>query len=99
MFKGAVIMGKRILCQGIIAGAVIGGIVALFNKDARGYVVEKMKSTSNCAKQCIQNPTEAIGGVRKAVDSFNQRIASTTVGAINALEQVEKTIGKVVDKK
>lgn len=95
MFKGEVIMGKRILLQGIIGGAIIGGIAALFNKDARRYAVEKLKET----KDCLQNPVETVEKVKNTVDTISTTVATQAEGAKNALEQVGNTLNKITGNK
>ncbi|MDY0395787.1 YtxH domain-containing protein [Virgibacillus halophilus] len=91
-------MGKRKLLTGIISGAVIGGIVALFDKDARGYAKEKISSAKSCSANILKNPSEALRNVSGTVNSFNTTFSNQVDNAINALEQVEDTVNKVIKR-
>lgn len=88
-------MGKRILIQGIIAGAIIGGIASLFNKDARGFAKEKLNET----KDCLQNPAETIEKLKGKVECFSSTVSVQAEGAKNALEQVGNTLNKITGNK
>lgn len=91
-------MGKNKLCRGIMIGAIVGGIVALFDKDARDYAKGKMTDTSTKTKYFLNHPSEAIHNVRMTVDQLNRDLAKGVESTVNALEQVETTLDKVVKK-
>lgn len=91
-------MGKSKLLAGIISGAIVGGVVALFDKDARGYAKEKVASIKSCGIYVVKNPSEALRNVSGTVNDFNTAFSSQVDNAINALEQVEDTVNKVVKR-
>src|SRR5690625_1301152 len=92
-------MGKRILCTGIILGAVVGGLVALTNQEARGYARVRLSLMRAEVKYCLSNPSRAVYNVKQSLDQFNKKFASSTDSAINALDQIEHTIDKVIKLK
>lgn len=91
-------MGRNKLFRGIIIGAVVGGIVALFDKDARDYAKRKAVDTSTTTKYFLKNPSEAIHNVRVTVDQFNQDFVKGVENTVNALEQVENTLDSFIKK-
>ncbi len=92
-------MGKRTLCTGIIVGAVVGGLVTLTNKEARDYAKAKLSVMKAEAKYCLSNPSQAVRHLRQSFDQFNHKFSSGADSAINALEQVEHTLDKVIKRK
>lgn len=92
-------MGKRKLCTGIILGAVIGGLISLVNKDARLYAKGKLQTTANHTKYYLKNPSEAVSNIRLSFDEFSKTFSSGAESTINALEQIEDTLDKVIKKK
>lgn len=92
-------MGRRKLCTGIILGAVVGGLISLTNQDARSYAKGKLSTTKNYTKYYIKNPSEAVRSIRMSFDEFNKSFTSGAENTINALEQIEDTLDKVIKKK
>ncbi len=93
------VVGKRTLCTGIIVGAVVGGLVALTNQDARDYARAKLSLAKAEAKYCLSNPSQTVHQFRQSFDEFNQKFASGADSAVNALEQIEHTLDKVIKSK
>ena len=91
-------MGKNKLIRGILIGAVVGGVVALFDKDARAYAKKKAVDTSTTTKYFLKNPSEAIHNVRMTVDRLNRDLTKGVESTVNALEQVEETLEKLTKK-
>jgi len=91
-------MGKRKLVSGIVVGAIVGGVVALFNKEARHYAKDKMASVKGQTCYIIKHPSDAVRSARIALDEFNETVTSGAENTINALEQVEQTLDKVIKK-
>lgn len=92
-------MGAKKFWTGIIAGAVVGGLVSLCNKEARLYVKEVANSTGDKALYYINNPTEAVKNIKEMAQFVDDKISENKKGAFNALEQVENTLEKVTKKK
>lgn len=92
-------MGKRTLCTGIIVGAVVGGLVALTNKEAREYAKVKLMIARAEARYCMNNPSQSVRNLRQSFEQFNQKFSNGANSAVNALEQVENTLEKVVKRK
>ncbi|MHA6252666.1 YtxH domain-containing protein [Oceanobacillus sp. CAU 1775] len=91
-------MGKRKLLIGAVAGAVLGVIAMQFDKETRMYTrssIDKLKIETN---NLMNNPTEAVQSLRAAVDKVNHTVNSSADSTYNALEQVENTINKFLNK-
>jgi len=91
-------MGKRRLLTGVISGAVIGGVISLFNEDARGYAKHKLCATRETASKLLDNPAETVRSVKQSIEELNDRITVGAENSVNALEQVENTLEKVTNR-
>lgn len=92
-------VGKRTLCTGIIVGAVVGGLVALTDQQARDYARVKLSLIKAETKYCISNPSQAVKNVKQSIDQFNRQFSSGADRTVNALEQIEHTLDKVKNSK
>lgn len=88
--------GKTTFWTGIIAGATLGGLLSLLNDDARHYVKEKTNQTSEQLSYYKGNPTETVHKVKQTVLSLNETVSKNTKSALNALEQVEKSMNRLL---
>ncbi|MDY0406857.1 YtxH domain-containing protein [Virgibacillus sp. 179-BFC.A HS] len=91
-------MGKNKLFTGIISGAIVGGIIALFDKEARLYAKDKLASAKTYGAYVFKNPSEALRNASGKVTTFNAQFTDQVDNAINALEQVEETVNKVLKR-
>lgn len=91
-------MGKRRLITGIVSGAIIGGIISLFNADARTYARKKLSDTRDVTAHVVNNPTETVRSLKQSVEQLNNRVATESTNALNALEQIEDTLDKVTKR-
>lgn len=91
-------MGKRTLITGIVVGASIGGLISLFNEDARKYAKSSLTKSCENLSHYAKNPAEAVSTVRQTVLSLNEAVENNTESAVNALEQVENSLNKVMKK-
>lgn len=91
-------MGKKTLLSSIAVGAVVGGLVSLFNKETRDYVVDKGGQTIDQANYYVNHPNEAVENLKSTVINVTSMIEDNKTGALNALDQVENTVGKVFKK-
>ncbi|GAB3805571.1 YtxH domain-containing protein [Virgibacillus kimchii] len=91
-------MGKRKLILSVVAGAAVGGVVALFDKETRSYTKQKLGTVKTSSSYFLKNPSEAVHNVRVAFDTFNKNFANGAENAINALEQVENSLDKISNK-
>lgn len=91
-------MGKRRLLRGIISGAIVGGLISLFNDDARRYAKDKMCATRDMTSYIVKNPTQSIQAMKRSIETMSSRVSVESKNAINALEQIEETLGKVTKR-
>ena len=91
-------MGKRKLIVGVVAGAVLGALTMQFDKDARAYTKVSLNKLKESSSDMVHNPTETVQNLRAAFDKLNQNLATGAESTVNALEQVETTLDKLVNK-
>ncbi|MEC5424173.1 YtxH domain-containing protein [Virgibacillus sp. C22-A2] len=91
-------MGKRKLVLGILAGAVVGGLTTLYDRETRAYTRYKLSTMRSRSKYLIKNPSKAVHNMRTTFDTLNQNFTSGVESVINVLEQVEETFEKVTNK-
>lgn len=96
--KGVFSLGKRKLIAGMVVGAIVGGLTALLNKEARSYARKKMSTAKGKTYDIVKNPSEAVRSARKRIDALNYKVVNHAEQAINALEQVEETLDKFIKK-
>ena len=91
-------MGKRKLIIGVAAGALLGALAMQFDRETRAFTKESLNSLKEEAANLIGNPSESVHNLRSTFDKFNQNFAAGAENTINALEQVETTLDKLVNK-
>ncbi|GGB59805.1 YtxH domain-containing protein [Virgibacillus dakarensis] len=91
-------MGKQKLCLGILLGAVAGGLTALYDRETRYYTKKQLQSAKSTTGYYLKHPAEAIRNAKDACNEFNEKFSVNADNAINALEQVEETLGKISKK-
>lgn len=91
-------MGKRRLLTGIISGAIIGGVISLFNNEARHYAKTKLCDTRDATSYLISNPTETVQSLKQTVEQLSNRVTVESNNALNALDQIESTLEKVTKR-
>lgn len=87
-------MGKRTFWTGIALGAIVGGLTALLDQDARRYVKDTCSEAKRSTSFYLNNPSEAVQTVRKTVKTLNENLGKGAASAMNALEQLEQTLEK-----
>lgn len=91
-------MGKKKLLTGIILGATIGGLLSLFDQDAKSYAKNCLKKSRDKASNCMKNPTEAIQNVKRSALKLNDVVEENVRGAVNTLDVIESSLNKVLKK-
>jgi len=92
-------MGAKKFWTGIISGAVVGGLISLFNEDAREYVKDLASSTGEKCLYIVNNPTETVKNIKEMAQLVDEKISENKNSAFNALEQVENTLERVTKRK
>lgn len=90
-------MGKSRLLTGIAIGAVVGGLVSLLNGKTRRYVKGQYLVTKSQVNYYAKHPSLAVRHAQNYVNQFQAEFTKGADQAINALEQVEQTIGKLTN--
>ncbi|WP_156291717.1 YtxH domain-containing protein [Oceanobacillus salinisoli] len=91
-------MGKKRLFSGMVIGAAVGTVVALFDKDTRDYAKSQLSAARTGSSYYLKHPSETIETIRNTVDRLNRTVTTGADSAINALEQVEETLDKFTNK-
>lgn len=85
-------MGKRTLWTGIILGATIGGLISLFNENARNYAKDSVTASLENTTFYSKNPEIAFKEIKRKITYVNNLVTESTDNALNAIEQVENTV-------
>ncbi len=91
-------MGKRKLLISMATGAIVGGLISLFDKETRNYTKGKLSSVKSTASYAIKNPSEAVHQLQDTFDAMSEKFTTGTESAINAFDQVQQTLGKIENK-
>lgn len=92
-------MSKRKLCTGVVVGAIVGGLVTLKNEEVRTYAKNKLAEVTTHVKLRLKNPVLSIRSLRVDLMKCRQYVDQGTEDTIQALEQIEQTLNKVIQKK
>ncbi|GGN54002.1 MULTISPECIES: YtxH domain-containing protein [Oceanobacillus] len=92
-------MGQKKLIAGVVAGALLGALAMQFDKDARNYTKTCLNKLKDNSGDLLSNPTETVHKLRDSFDKLNANISVGAENTINALEQVESTLDRLVSKK
>lgn len=90
-------MGKRTFWLSVAAGALVGGITSLINRDVREYVKESTMKLGDTASYYANHPEEAIQNLQQTVSLVEKTVEQNTNSAQNALQQIGTTVNKFVD--
>lgn len=85
-------MGKQKLILGLALGAIIGGVVSLFDKETRQYVSAKIDASKDELSQIVQHPNESLTLLKHDVLNATNKVTDTLDSALNAMDQVESTL-------
>lgn len=91
-------MQNNKMVMGVLIGALVGGLVALFDKETRTTTKSQCKNAKDKTNYYVKHPSEAIRNARVACNQFNDKFNSSADSAISALEQVETTIDRLTNK-
>jgi len=87
-------MASKKLSLCIIAGAFVGGIVALTDKEVR----KELKTQLQCGKELVQNPSTIVTKARTKIEDANEFVDRQTENILNIFEQVEGTLSRFGDE-
>lgn len=91
-------MQNNKMAIGVLIGALVGGLITLFDKKTRTATKTQCKNAKNKTNYYVKHPSEAIKNARIACNQFNDTFNKSADSAINALEQVETTIDQLTNK-
>ncbi|WP_430788161.1 YtxH domain-containing protein [Virgibacillus flavescens] len=91
-------MKNNKLVYGMVLGALLGGLTTLFDRETRHRTKLQCQSLTRDGEYYLKHPSEAVKKARTACNQFNNTFNTSAESAINALEQVEKTIDTLTKK-
>ncbi|MCM3739509.1 YtxH domain-containing protein [Oceanobacillus luteolus] len=91
-------MGQRKLIFGMVAGALLGALAMQYDKETRSYTKECLNKLKDNSSELLSNPTETVHKLRESFDRVNQNFTVGAENTINALEQVETTLDRLMNK-
>ncbi|KAB8129353.1 hypothetical protein F9U64_15195 [Gracilibacillus oryzae] len=86
-------MGKELLVKGMITGAVVGGLLTLFDRDTRKYVGTKCIQSKDSIRYYAQHPADFVHQVNSTYQKCSHLLMKGLNQAENALQQLEETTG------
>lgn len=82
-------MGKKTFIKGIVIGAVVGGLVTLYDRDVRSYVKTASCNCLERTKTIVKNPTQALECVQSGLESLEENMEKGLNKVEDTLEQLE----------
>lgn len=73
--------------QGVVIGAVAGGLVSLFHRETRQAVVENCKKGAKTVSYYVKHPGE-----------FSDRMLQTAENLLDTVEQVSEDVSFIAEK-
>ncbi|WP_058306067.1 hypothetical protein [Gracilibacillus massiliensis] len=88
-------MGKETLIKGIAAGALVGGLLTLFDRDTRIFVAENLKNCGDKSAYYAKNPADAIHQLNEGYAKCSQQLSSGLTTALDMLNQLQEITKKI----
>ncbi|MDX8046895.1 YtxH domain-containing protein [Gracilibacillus sp. S3-1-1] len=81
-------MGRQKLVKGIIAGAIVGGLITLTDRQTRVYVKTRLKSCSSKASYYVKNPADAVHQLNDNYTKYSELVSSGLTSVLDTLHQL-----------
>lgn len=91
-------MGKKKFYTSVIVGAVVGGLVALFDDDAKRYVKTSLQKTGNSFRSYVKDPIDAIEQMKECAEAVKRTVDENVSGTLSTLETIESSLSKFMKK-
>jgi gas vesicle protein len=88
-------MGQSKLVKGVLAGAAIGGVLMLLDKETRGYMGEKSRAAGTKCKGYMTQPSELIHSVRINYEYMSKQLNKGVEDLLEILRKTEEILNKV----
>ncbi|WP_163580979.1 YtxH domain-containing protein [Gracilibacillus saliphilus] len=88
-------MGKERLLKGILAGAIVGGLITLSDRETRSYVTRKLQVCGNKTSYYAKNPADAIHQLNSNYARWSEQLATGLTSALNMLHQLQELTEKI----
>ncbi|SER57701.1 hypothetical protein SAMN04487944_106113 [Gracilibacillus ureilyticus] len=82
-------MGKQLLIKGMIAGAVVGGLLTLFDRDTRSFVNKKCLQSKDNLKYYAKHPADFVHQINENYQKCSKQLTSGLSTAMDMLQQLE----------
>ncbi|WP_222599239.1 hypothetical protein [Aquibacillus kalidii] len=83
------------LVQGMALGALVGGLLALLDRDTRNDVWNKVKTTQASTRYYAKNPSEGFQSLREGYINISSNISNGVTGALDILAKIQETLDSV----
>ncbi|WP_066185863.1 MULTISPECIES: YtxH domain-containing protein [Gracilibacillus] len=91
-------MSRDKVIKGVIAGAVVGGLLTLTNKDTRNYVTKGVKNCGSQVSFYLHNPVEAVQQLNNQYTQYSKQLSATLTSVLDILNQVQSASNKLLER-
>ncbi|WP_407270836.1 hypothetical protein [Radiobacillus sp. PE A8.2] len=88
-------MDKPKFIQGIVIGAIAGGLISLLDPTTRNYVKNTAINSSITTKYYLKHPADSFRQLKECYSTWNNNVSQVTNQALTILSQVEETIERM----
>ncbi|GAE94409.1 hypothetical protein JCM21714_3564 [Gracilibacillus boraciitolerans JCM 21714] len=88
-------MGKELLVKGVVTGAVVGGLITLFDKDTRSFVSKNLQTCGSKSVYYVKHPADAIHQLNQGYAKCSKQLSSGLTFALDMLNQLQEVTQKV----
>lgn len=96
--EGVEYMSRKVLICNISIGALIGVGLSLFNKGVRTEIGKTCRCAKKRMSEKLKEPVYFLEEAKQCVDDWKITFDEQTNQLVNALTQVEDTVGKLTKK-
>ncbi|GAB2534579.1 hypothetical protein [Gracilibacillus alcaliphilus] len=91
-------MSKEKIIKGMIAGAIVGGLLTLTNRETRNYVKQGLQQCGNRVSFYMHHPTEAIHQLNVQYDYYSKQVSSSLTAVLEILNQLQDATNKLTER-
>ncbi|MDC3418170.1 hypothetical protein [Aquibacillus salsiterrae] len=91
-------MKNKKVVKSMLIGAVVGGIVAMIDRQTRTELIDNVKASYSGTKYYIEHPSTAVRRFRQGYDDFANYLSVGVNSTIKMLTQIEETLDALEKK-